>query len=303
MRNFFMAVVLVPFVMGVGVAQDEMHSDIEFGFDPDGSGDIVVESEIFANGFQVIEAEFEGLGGTVFAENPGFVTAADEGLTVNAGDAVNIKFLNAQTMTPVGTGYVTFYDPVTDQLVPDTGEITIRNQMMDTAELDGESIGAIDSLLLSVGSDGKTMANSPDGDTGILPPGEIHNHLVFTLGGSLDDGAYGILFQFEVDIADEDGNLDGTIDATSAPVWLLFNNGMDEEDFEEIALPAFGAVEPVLLGDVNMDESVDFQDISPFITLLTMSIFQAEADINEDLAVNFADIAGFIQILSGSSGK
>ena len=53
----------------------------------------------------------------------------------------------------------------------------------------------------------------------------------------------------------------------------------------------------VLVGDVNRDTVIDFNDIAPFITLLTMMTFQAEADINGDLAVDFSDIAPFIGLL------
>ena len=56
---------------------------------------------------------------------------------------------------------------------------------------------------------------------------------------------------------------------------------------------------PVLLGDVNTDETVDFGDIAPFINLLSNFGFSEEADINGDGVVNFSDIAPFIGILSG----
>lgn len=56
----------------------------------------------------------------------------------------------------------------------------------------------------------------------------------------------------------------------------------------------------VLLGDVNLDGSVNFADISPFIGLLSSGLFQAEGDTNQDGAVNFADISPFIAILSGN---
>ena len=57
---------------------------------------------------------------------------------------------------------------------------------------------------------------------------------------------------------------------------------------------------PFLLGDVNRDESVDFLDISPFISLLLSGEFQAEADVDQSGFVNFLDISPFIGVLSGS---
>ena len=60
-------------------------------------------------------------------------------------------------------------------------------------------------------------------------------------------------------------------------------------------------VETLLLpGDVNQDGAVDFLDISPFIGILSVDGFQAEADIDGSGAVNFLDISPFIEILSGN---
>ena len=54
----------------------------------------------------------------------------------------------------------------------------------------------------------------------------------------------------------------------------------------------------VLKGDVNLDGSVTFLDINPFIQLLAASGFQAEADCDCDEALNFLDIQPFIDILA-----
>ena len=55
---------------------------------------------------------------------------------------------------------------------------------------------------------------------------------------------------------------------------------------------------PVLLGDVNTDDVVDFLDISPFVALLTTGEFQAEADIDGNGEIDFLDIAPFVELLS-----
>ena len=55
-----------------------------------------------------------------------------------------------------------------------------------------------------------------------------------------------------------------------------------------------------LLCDVNLDNVVNFLDIAPFISVLTIGNFQAEADCNQDGVVNFLDIAPFITILTNS---
>jgi len=54
-----------------------------------------------------------------------------------------------------------------------------------------------------------------------------------------------------------------------------------------------------LLGDINLDGSVDFFDIQPFIDLLSNQMFQFEGDIDGSGAVDFFDIQPFIDILAG----
>ena len=53
-----------------------------------------------------------------------------------------------------------------------------------------------------------------------------------------------------------------------------------------------------LLGDVNQDGIIDFDDISPFITLLQSGTYLAEADTNEDGIVDFDDISPFVILLA-----
>ena len=54
----------------------------------------------------------------------------------------------------------------------------------------------------------------------------------------------------------------------------------------------------LLPGDVNQDGVISFLDISPFISVLSVSGDQAEADVNEDGMVDFLDIGPFIELLS-----
>ena len=63
-------------------------------------------------------------------------------------------------------------------------------------------------------------------------------------------------------------------------------------DFVMVSIPGI-----VLIGDVNLDEVVDFSDIPAFIAVLLAEGFQAEADTDLDSAVTFMDIPSFIDIL------
>ena len=61
-----------------------------------------------------------------------------------------------------------------------------------------------------------------------------------------------------------------------------------------------GSSPVILLGDCNLDGSVDFFDISPFIDVLMAQDFLSQADCNLDGDVNFFDIAPFVDILGGN---
>lgn len=54
----------------------------------------------------------------------------------------------------------------------------------------------------------------------------------------------------------------------------------------------------VLIGDINLDGTVDLLDVGPFVTLLSTQMFQAEADINGDGLVDLLDVGGFVDLLS-----
>ena len=53
----------------------------------------------------------------------------------------------------------------------------------------------------------------------------------------------------------------------------------------------------VILGDVDMNGTVDFLDIPPFIAILQDGGFKAEADTDQNGVVDFQDISSFIAIL------
>ena len=61
--------------------------------------------------------------------------------------------------------------------------------------------------------------------------------------------------------------------------------------YQYIPLPA------LLRGDINLDGLINALDISPFVTVLTSGLYQAEADINQDDLVNALDISGFVSCL------
>lgn len=108
-----------------------------------------------------------------------------------------------------------------------------------------------------------------------------------------------VLFQDGVSI--RNGNLTGLGDRLA--LWVNGDSTAGTQSFFYIdnfqVFSAPGNTSP-LLGDVDLNGLVNFQDIQPFISALTSGVFQAEADCDQNGEVNFVDIAAFIAILSGS---
>ena len=287
------------------------HSDIEFGYDdllePT---EIEVESDEFNNeGIKILEGEFDGLGSDLFADSPGFITAADEGLVVNEGDRIFVRILDAgdSDETNVGAGFVNFYDPANPTAgVQAFGRLAITATSGAATVLDGSTVSGDESLFLAAGSDGNTMSTPPGGEEPeLLAVGEIHNHLLFDLQNESTTpiGAVGLLIQFEADLA-------GTgpeIDVTSEPFFLIFNNGLDDDVFEEEALMAFGVGVP-LIGDFDSDGDVDIDDINAFAGnfAATPSGDLAQLDLNGDGEITFADlevhVTTYVQTSNGQTG-
>lgn len=71
-----------------------------------------------------------------------------------------------------------------------------------------------------------------------------------------------------------------------------------------INTPAYVAIDElqldpeVLLGDINLDGSVDLLDVSPFVSLLAIGEFLEHADINQDGEVDLLDVQPFVNLLS-----
>ena len=133
-----------------------------------------------------------------------------------------------------------------------------------------------------------------------------------------------IIQEFNFSSIDEDGFFIVEVEGVATPFNFVDGTAGDDFDdpFEGMVIPAgtditFSVGGPsqeasvriteitvetvatsTLIGDVNLDEMVNFLDISPFINVLGMNESQAEADINEDGEVNFLDISPFIVLLS-----
>ena len=153
----------------------------------------------------------------------------------------------------------------TDDFTPETGAAFFRNQFPSYTG----PIGFFDgSGLSSSNDDGANLFLTLPDELPILS--DIVSSLVYPAGSQVAGQS------FQVDLS-------GAAPAFAVPTPGFVN----------------GATATVLLGDVNLDNVVDFFDIQPFIDLLAAQTFQIQADIDGSGDVNFFDIAPFIMILSG----
>ena len=98
----------------------------------------------------------------------------------------------------------------------------------------------------------------------------------------------------------------GTADPSDDKLYLFYTGeGEEAIGFAELTFDANSSNTTgqqgdllLLLGDANLDGTVDFLDISPFISLLSNGEFLTEADMNEDGFLDFLDISPFIAALS-----
>ena len=81
---------------------------------------------------------------------------------------------------------------------------------------------------------------------------------------------------------------------------MMRTKDINSFDFDHLPLIVDFAPNAVTLtlGDCNQDGIVNFLDISPFISFLSVGEYLAEADVNQDGVVDFLDISPFIALLS-----
>ena len=139
---------------------------------------------------------------------------------------------------------------------------------------------------------GGTVTVSQDGSVGLSSPGAILVPSRFTLftTNSFESDA---LLTDPQEIAD----LPGSLWSLTEPDGLLVVSFALPFVPPAVSKMVVSKTE-ILLGDCNLDGVVNFNDISPFIELLSTDSFLAQADTNQSGEVDFDDIAMFITILA-----
>jgi hypothetical protein len=245
--RFFMVALMVTSMSTIAFASEDdnhddgdvhVHSDVEFGYDSlENPTELEIEvGEATATGVPFFESSFvieDSVGdpGNYTSDSPGFATAPTEEvpLVINAGDQIFANVLDSSVGALFGgKGFVTYYDPVEDSLSA-AGRISVTGESpsFPTAFLNGDSVES-----------GSTLQFVDVGPADPFGSPSFDEHLVFDL---LDDataapGAYGLLLQLQSNFAGTDLS---EFELISEPFWVILNHQMDEEDFENFAVPAF----------------------------------------------------------------
>ena len=205
-------------------AQDHGHEgDAEFGYV--GGELVITNGELTTEGIPLFEGDIgmlTELGGSYGAEDPGFEVPGSTG-----SDTAWLNVVDASQFSSVGVGYVNYYNPNSDSielLLGPTNQISIIDNSVGTEDL---------VLGTSLSGDNPQYLGIEDLD------GEIHDHVIFDLNDTMPAGAYGIMLQLQTDL-DFDPSLPFNPEHTSPEFWIVLNHMMDEEDFENFAVPAFG---------------------------------------------------------------
>jgi hypothetical protein len=120
---------------------------------------------------------------------------------------------------------------------------------------------------------------------------------------NLDIGAWDLLNNVPITIPGASGpanQIKPWIDGDRV-VWYetLYDSGTGKVGAPELKWAEIAIAPTNILGDVNLDGSVDARDINPFVQRLVTGVWQFEADTNEDGSVNFLDISRFVALLTG----
>ena len=113
----------------------------------------------------------------------------------------------------------------------------------------------------------------------------------------VDDLREIVSLSFFANIGDGNGGASAFNDQGQLAFAAFFNDGTSGVFVSNLVATA--VPEPILLGDVNLNGTVGFDDVPLFIDRVLTSTFQAEADIDGDGEVGFSDIVPFIDLILG----
>lgn len=230
--RFYLALLAFSIYGNVSIAQHA--GDLEIWYDDINSpSQLLFEvDETTSEGIALFESEFEDENSSFpnaqpdwAADEPGFDTNPAFGITED--HQIWLHLLDASAHSDAGVGHLNFFG---------RGDTSL-NVAGDLAVLGNPSPVSAPGLRLEDGvvASGSLRQYLGAGDSNA----EIHEHITFDLINDENSdaaiGAYGLLFQLESHI----GGFDGIPEIVSDPFWIVINRGLSENEFENLAVPAF----------------------------------------------------------------
>ena len=209
----------------------------------------------------------------------GFVISGSDNfpLTNYAANGGGIGVTTCPTQEIVDQGFIGFHGPIRSQEADSVDSIP---DGASNVAMFGEALGGVD---LSSETRHAFIGGLVFG-RGDLYPG------VRQLFGTLEESAF---FQFgsphpnTVNFVRCDGSV------------TIVNRNADSQAIGRFCGAADGLkFELDLIGDVNLDNRVDLQDVSPFSDLIDSNQFQNEADIDQNGTVDLKDVQPFVNLIS-----
>ena len=160
------------------------------------------------------------------------------------------------------------------------GDVVLGDNAITEIEIGGTAVGMFDQLVVDgqFAAGGMLFANTINGFQ--IQPGMKFE--IVSVGMNAVGQFAGL----------PEGALVATIDDIELTISYVGGDGND------IVLTADST--DVLLGDVNLDGTVNLLDVGPFVELLGGGQYQPEGDINQDGVVNLLDVGPFVNILAGN---
>ncbi len=211
---------------------------------------------------------------------------------------VDFESAGAAPEVSIGEGYIAEFE--VDLSVPDSDPDDPNRGVYPNAILSSSIVfsGGYTSQIDFAGGEITIIQDLAGGGVFLDAPGELGIILVADVGDPFDSDA--LLSDLGGEFLGDPQGDPLSLFSLSEPSGNIFSGSTAPElGFGPILLSVTAtSSNPVLMGDINLDGAVTFDDIPPFITTLATGSYQEEADFDQNASIDFNDIPPFVEALT-----